>query len=387
MKKSACLIPGIILLGAVMRVPFTAIPTILTDIASGLHVSISNLGILTSLPLLMFALFSSLAPAWAAKIGLEKLLALSLFVLLLGSLVRIISLPALYLGTLLVGFAIAMINVLLPSLVSHYFPQKVGFYTALYLTVMGLTTALGSSLAVPIVNASSWQIFILLLSGLIGLATLVWLPNTRHNHRFAQAQTNGVATSLWRNKAALVFLVFGGLQSLLYYTLMAWLPTIAQTAGLSQVEAGLIAGAFSFISIPVSMVTPSLIARLNQKGRIAFMTAVAGLSVLGLVGLLLPSAKFNFWLVISLLLGLSTSVLFPYMMLSFSLKTSNSQATARLSGMVQSGGYCIAATGPALLGYSFSAFHSWAVLVIVLLLATLLMTLAIFAIEKHDTIL
>lgn len=76
-QRSRFLLLGIMLMGAVMRVPFTAIPAVLTDIAAGLGVEVSDLGILTSLPLLMFALCSSLAPKWANRLGLERLLGLA----------------------------------------------------------------------------------------------------------------------------------------------------------------------------------------------------------------------------------------------------------------------------------------------------------------------
>ncbi|MGZ7238474.1 MFS transporter, partial [Streptococcus pyogenes] len=78
-------------------------------------------------------------------------------------------------------------------------------------------------------------------------------------------------TSLWKNKAALAFLLFSGLQSTLFYTVMTWLPTIAQTAGLSKAEGGLIAGTFSMLSIPISLFIPTIISRLNNKQRASFM--------------------------------------------------------------------------------------------------------------------
>ena len=73
-KRSLFFILGIVLIGAVLRTPFTALPTILGDIAQGLGVEVSSLGVLTSLPLLMFALFSSFSTRLAQKIGLEHLL-------------------------------------------------------------------------------------------------------------------------------------------------------------------------------------------------------------------------------------------------------------------------------------------------------------------------
>jgi len=109
-KRSLFFILGIILIGAVLRAPFTALPTILGDIAQGLGVEVNSLGVLTSLPLLMFALFSSFATRLAQKIGLEHLFTYSLIVLTVGSVIRILNLPLLYLGTLLIGASVAILT-------------------------------------------------------------------------------------------------------------------------------------------------------------------------------------------------------------------------------------------------------------------------------------
>ena len=70
-KHSHFLIPGILLLGIVLRAPFTTLSTVLSDIASGLGVEVSSLGLLTSLPLLTFAIFSPFAASWAKRFGIE----------------------------------------------------------------------------------------------------------------------------------------------------------------------------------------------------------------------------------------------------------------------------------------------------------------------------
>lgn len=387
MKKQSIFIAlGIVMLGAVMRVPITAIPPILTDIASSLGVSVSELGILTSIPLLMFALCSSLAPKLASMLGMERLMGGVLFLMVLGSLLRIINLPFLYLGTIVVGATIAVINVLLPSIVAANFPQRIGLYTTLYITIMGVTSTLASIVAVPIVSATSWQFLIILVTGLIGLAFVCWLPNMKESHRVEEKVQEKTTVSLWKNKAAVVFLVFSGLQSMLFYTELTWLPTMAQTAGLGQAQAGFLAGIFSLVSIPMSMITPSIISRLKKEQRAVLMIGLSCLTLLGLVLILCAPASFTMWLMIHLFLGVSVSALFPYMMLSLSLKTSNSQATARLSGMVQTGGYLIAAVGPAALGYSYSVAASWFPLVISLIIVTLAMMVTIYVIEKEDVI-
>ena len=107
--------PGIIMLGIVLRTPFTTLPTVLSDIAAGLGVDVSSLGLLTSLPLLTFAIFSPFAIQFAKKLGLSASFSLVLIAMTIGSAIRIINLPFLYLGTILIGAGIAFLNVLLQA--------------------------------------------------------------------------------------------------------------------------------------------------------------------------------------------------------------------------------------------------------------------------------
>lgn len=386
-KQSLFFVPGIILIGVSLRTPFTVLPIILGDISQGLGVEVSSLGILTSLPLLMFTLFSLFSTRLAQKIGLEHLFTYSLFFLTIGSLIRLINLPLLYLGTLMVGASIAVINVLLPSLIQANQPKKIGFLTTLYVTSMGVATALASYLAVPITQASSWKGLIILLT-LLCLATfLVWLPNHRYNHRLAPQTKQKNKTKVMRNKQVWAVIVFAGFQSLLFYTAMTWLPTMAIHAGLSSHEAGLLTSIFSLISIPFSMTIPSLTTSLSTRNRQLMLTLVSLAGVVGISMLFFPVSNFFYWLAIHLLIGTATSALFPYLMVNFSLKTSAPEKTAQLSGLSQTGGYILAAFGPTLFGYSFDFFHSWVPAVAALLLVDILMTVALFTVDRADKIL
>ncbi|HFI0148004.1 TPA: MFS transporter [Streptococcus suis] len=385
-KQSPFIIAGIVMLGVVMRAPFTALPSILTDIATSLGVEVSSLGILTSIPLIMFALCSSLAPRLAAKFGMEKLMALVLLVMVLGSGLRVFSLPLLFVGTVLVGATIAFINVLLPSLVAANFPKKIGFYTTIYITLMGVAATVAAMIAVPIVTATSWQVFIYLITAIVFLAFLIWLPNVKNNHRFETKNQQQQTGSLWKNKAAIAFLIFGGLQSVLYYTEITWLPTISQSVGFTKAEAGLMAGIFNLTAIPMSMIIPAILSRQTKEMRRNIMLGTSSATLLGLALMTFLPSNFILWSILHIILSFSNAALFPYMMLGFTLKTSSSQATAQLSGMVQTGGYLIAAFGPGLLGYSFPLFGSWMPLILALAVVTLAMMWTIVLIEKEDII-
>ncbi|VJL73024.1 cyanate permease [Streptococcus pneumoniae] len=386
-KQSLFFVPGIILIGVSLRTPFTVLPIILGNISQGLEVEVSSLGVLTSLPLLMFTLFSPFSTQLAQKIGLEHLFTYSLFFLTIGSLIRLINLPLLYLGTLMVGASVAVINVLLPSLIQANQPKKIGFLTTLYVTSMGIATALASYLAVPITQASSWKRLILLLT-LLCLATfLVWLPNHRYNHRLAPQTKQKSQIKVMRNKQVWAIIIFSGFQSLIFYTVMTWLPTMSIHAGLSSHEAGLLTSILSLISIPFSMTIPSLTTSLSTRNRQLMLTLVSLAGVVGISMLFFPINNFIYWLAIHLLIGTATSALFPYLMVNFSLKTSAPEKTAQLSGLSQTGGYILAAFGPTLFGYSFDLFHSWVPSVAALLLIDILMTVALFTVDRADKIL
>ncbi|HGQ5579670.1 TPA: CynX/NimT family MFS transporter [Streptococcus pneumoniae] len=386
-KQSLFFVPGIILIGVSLRTPFTVLPIILGNISQGLEVEVSSLGVLTSLPLLMFTLFSPFSTRLAQKIGLEHLFTYSLFFLTIGSLIRLINLPLLYLGTLMVGASVAVINVLLPSLIQANQPKKIGFLTTLYVTSMGIATALASYLAVPITQASSWKGLILLLT-LLCLATfLVWLPNHRYNHRLAPQTKQKSQIKVMRNKQVWAIIIFSGFQSLIFYTVMTWLPTMSIHAGLSSHEAGLLTSILSLISIPFSMTIPSLTTSLSTRNRQLMLTLVSLAGVVDISMLFFPINNFIYWLAIHLLIGTATSALFPYLMVNFSLKTSAPEKTAQLSGLSQTGGYILAAFGPTLFGYSFDLFHSWVPSVAALLLIDILMTVALFTVDRADKIL
>ena len=386
-KRSLFFVLGIVLIGTVLRSPFTALPTILRDIAQGLGVEVSSLGILTSLPLLMFALFSAIASRLAQKIGLEHLFTYCLLLLTIGSVIRIFNLPLLYLGTLIVGASIAIFNVLLPSMIQANPPQKISLLTTLYVTAMGISTAIASYLSVPITQASSWKGLILVLSFLCLVTLLVWLPNHRHNHYLEGQQEKKSKENTLKSKSVWAIIVFGGLQSLLFYTSMTWLPTMAISAGLSNSDAALLASIFSLISIPFSMTIPSLTTRLSDGHRRIMLTIISIAGMIGIAMLLYPSNNFLYWLVAHLLIGTACSALFPYLMVCFSLKTSSPEKTAQLSGLAQTGGYILAAFGPTLFGYSFDLFQSWTPAVLALLAIDIIMTISLFMVDRADKIL
>jgi len=144
---------GCLLIAANLRPAVTTVGPLIDGIRADTGMSAAVAGLLTALPLLVFAAVSPLAPRWARRIGIERTLLAAMVVLAAGLLLRSAGpIAALFAGTLVLGGAIAAGNVLLPSLVKQDFPHRAGLMTALYVTAVSGVAGLGSGLAVPLAD-------------------------------------------------------------------------------------------------------------------------------------------------------------------------------------------------------------------------------------------
>ncbi|HSF27192.1 MAG TPA: MFS transporter, partial [Actinomycetes bacterium] len=113
---------AVLLVAASLRPAITSVGPVLDLIGADTGLSQTALGLLGALPLLAFAVVSPLVPGPQRRLGLERMLLFALVVLAVGTVARSLpTLPALWLGTALIGAAIAVGNVLLPSLIKRDF--------------------------------------------------------------------------------------------------------------------------------------------------------------------------------------------------------------------------------------------------------------------------
>lgn len=183
-NRSWLLVLSILLVAIIMRAPITAVGPIVDQISSSMGLSGGMTGLLTTLPLLAFAFVSPFAPKIAARLGMEFSLFAASILLTAAIIVR--SLPsvyALFLGTALLGTAIAVANVLLPSLVKRDYPNKVGLMTGVYTVSMNLGAAIGSGISVPLTEGFgfSWQVTLAATSLVALIAAIVWLSQISWN--------------------------------------------------------------------------------------------------------------------------------------------------------------------------------------------------------------
>jgi CP family cyanate transporter-like MFS transporter len=366
LKKGSTKLVGItvlvILLGLMMRSPITTIPLMISDLARELKVSAGSLGILTTLPLVMFMLFSNFASNLLKKLGFKKSLITAIIVILLGSLLRlVVTMPTMILGTSLIGMGIAYLNVFMPSFVAAYFSDNIGIYTTLYTFAMMFGSAIFNVVTAPVMAQTGWwsMLVVLLivpvLAVIVGLFTLKRVPE-KINRSESQPEMPEENIRIWTNRKAWSFLLAFGCQSVLIYTFTAWMPSLMAYHHVNPGIVGVIMACFSLMGLPVSILLPQALmraSRLGQQGMI-LSAGLAGLIASGMLFVQDTSATW-FWLVESILLGYAVNMIFIFVMTMFAIKTASPYQTARLSGMAQAGGYFIAALGPSLYGIAFAS--------------------------------
>ncbi|MDM5340353.1 MFS transporter [Fictibacillus enclensis] len=363
------LILGIIFAGANLRAPLTCVGPLIEMIRENTGMSNTLAGMLTTVPLLAFALISPLAPKMARKFGLEHTLFGALLLLGAGILLRSVPLSSgLFGGTVLLGVAIAVCNVLLPSLIKREFPNKVGLMTGTYSVSMNMWAAVASGVSIPISKGLGygWR-FALVCWVLISLVSiLVWLPQLRMKH-VPISSVKG--TSMWGSGLAWKVTLFMGLQSTVFYSIITWLPAILHQQGLSPSKAGWLLSLTQFASLLPTFFVPVLAGRSADQRKLVAFTVL--FLLLGYAGILSGIT----WLapLYVILIGIGIGSGFGLATMFFVLRTQNAHQAAELSGMAQSVGYLLAAIGPALFGFLHDKTHSWTLPLTVLVVAGVLL--------------
>src|SRR5699024_8996696 len=102
-KTNISLHIGVILVCSNLRVPITSVGALITFIREDLGISNATAVMITTLPLIAFAILSPFAPKISKRIGMERTIALSLVVLLIGNIVRLIRcISIFFIGTALI---------------------------------------------------------------------------------------------------------------------------------------------------------------------------------------------------------------------------------------------------------------------------------------------
>jgi CP family cyanate transporter-like MFS transporter len=344
---------SLVLIAFNLRPLFSSLSVVLPDIMRATGLSAIAASFLTTLPVLCLGVFAPFAPPLARRFGTEHTLLGVLVVLALGTILRGAgNLPLLFFASALAGAAIAVGNVLLPSLVKRDFPDHAGVMTGLYTMAVCGGAAGAAALTVPLQRLldNRWTYALAGWALPVCLVALIWIAQTRRTQagvRHAGHRVRG----LWRDPLAWQVTLFMGLQAALAYAVFGWLAPILRDRGLDAVSAGLVLSVSSMSQLAACLFIPSFAIRCKDQRWLN--VALAGAAVAGFLGMLsAPLGGVWYWAV---LLGLSQGGLLSVSLTLIVLRSPDGPVTAQLSSMAQSVGYVLATVGPLMVGL----MHTW----------------------------
>lgn len=347
---------ALILLAVNLRPALAGVGPVIDLIGHDLGLTGSELALLTTLPVLCFGLLAPSVPRLVGAIGIDSTVVLAVAALSTGLLIRVVPAePSLFAGTVLVGCGIAVANVLMPAIVKRDFPTRVGPVTGAYTTVLNLSAALSAAVAAPLSVVGGWRLSlgVWVVPAVIALA--LWSRNAVRSRGQELSAPSTRAWALLRSGRARALVAFTASQSVIYYSILSWLPSVYESHGYSSHAAGWLLSIVNVTSAPVALMIPVLAGR--SRSQVPHVVLVAITAALGVLGVLvLPTAMPVAWAV---LIGIGQGGAFPLALTMFVLRTTDAQQTANLSTIAQCLAYLVAACGPFAIGLLHDRTGSW----------------------------
>ena len=378
---------GIVLVAFSLRQAVAAISPILGGVRVDIPLSTLETGWLGTLPPLLFAGSGFIAPMVARKYGLDGGIVIAMILITVGHLIRAAApgVGVLFVGSIVAFAGTGIGNVLLPSIVRRYFPDRVALLTAIYVCIVGVSTAAPAALAAPVAQQAGWRLSLGIWSVTSIAALIPWLVVIVRDRgrRVSDAVTlrsspASVVTGVWRSRVALSITLAFSTSTILTYASFAWLPEIlGDVAGTTPTEGGVLLAATGLVSVPGALLAPLLVARLRNVGWLIAAGIVS--FALGYLGLLLAPATLTLLWV--LLIGLG-SILFPVCLVLINGRTRTPAGTVALSGFAQGFAYALGALGPLLVGLLHDVSSGWTLPLIFLLVVALLATIPAFTLAR-----
>ncbi|MEU6711758.1 MFS transporter [Nonomuraea sp. NPDC046802] len=357
--RSVLLVAGFALAALNLRPAIAGVSPLLDEIMDDVGLSPAGGGAITTVMVVCLGVFGPLTPLLARRVGLDRTLLAGLLVIAGGVMLRgLDGAPVLYLGSALAATAIAVMNVSMPGIVKQHFPSRVNLLTGVYVSCVVAGATIASAVVIPLERATGfgWRGVSALLAVPALLAALLWLPQALRRQTGTQNGPRPFGAVL-RSRTTWYVTALMGLQSLTFYVMLAWLPTIFVEAGLPADQAGYLLSLTNLVQVGTSLAIPVLAGR--RASQVPYVVGAGLLTVLGYLGMLLaPAAAPWLWMIV---LGIGQGASFALALLIIALRPADPASVTALSAVAQSVGYVIAALGPVLFGFLRQVSGGWTV--------------------------
>ena len=382
---------GIIFLGMVLRTPITSVGAIIGPLKKLLEINNTVAGLITTIPLIAFAIFSPLVAKISNKIGLEKTIFLATIVASIGLLLRFyINTSIFFVTTFIIGVGITVGNVLLPGLTKKYFPENLGVMTGFYAVVMNISASIAAGISYPILNtniggekfSTGLAVNIWLIVSVLNIVIYAIITKNSKSERIEDKKSGG--KGYLRSLKMWSVMLSMGLQSALFYCSVSWFAEIMISKGFTPSEAGLLLSISQFAQFPSTFLVPVLAEKIKNKLIIPIFITMG--YIVSLIGMIHIHGNFSLMIIYIVLFALAGGGSFSYVMYLFSAKSKNEEEAADVSGLAQAGGYWLAAIFPPLLGYIRDILNWDVAIYILIATASLLFITLIHSSSKGNII-
>ncbi|HML12745.1 MAG TPA: MFS transporter [Xanthobacteraceae bacterium] len=270
------------LAGAGLRLTVLAVPPVLPLIHADLNLSETEVGILTGLPALLFALAAVPGSLLIARLGPVTALAIGLLLDGVASGLRGAAPSALWLyaATIAMGAGIAIAQPAMPPVARAWLPDRIGFATAVYTNGFLLGATAAAALSLPLVLpfvGGSWRLgFAAWAAPVIMTAVLVPLLAPRVGRSSAHALTIPRWWPDWRSPLLWRLGLLFGSNNSTYFTTNAFLSDYLNAHG----AADLIGPALTALNVGQIPISFALIAAAGRLQNRLWPYVVSGLGVL-----------------------------------------------------------------------------------------------------------
>ena len=300
-------VAGLFIASVALRPQLLAVGPLLPLIRTDLGLSASLAGLLTTIPVLCMGIFAPVGPRVAARLGPRTAFAICLGLVVAFGLLRTAApqYPLVLLATLGIGVAIGIGGAIPSMVVSQRVASRPALGTGAYAGGIVAGSTLGAGLAVPLAVNGDWRLSLLIIS-VASLAPIgAWLLLIGGEERGQEPRPR--ATRLpWRSATGWLLVLVFGLQSILFYGAVAWLPNVFVERGWSTVEAGSLVAIFNAVGLATTLGIPLVADRLGERRpQLVFASASAAVAIVGITAL--PEFAYG-WVV---LLGLALGMVYP----------------------------------------------------------------------------
>jgi len=283
------------LAGNGLRITILAVPPVIPLIHADLHMSETEVGILSGLPPVLFALAAVPGSLLIARFGALPTLVTGLFATAIGSALRGAApdITLIYAATVLTAFGVAVMHPALPQLVRSWLPDRIAFGTATYANGLLVGEILPVALTIPVVLplvAGSWRLgFMAWAVPVVAIALVIVRLSPRKT-----TLLNGVPTAPrrwwpdWKSGLLWRLGIMLGSVNAMYFTTNAFIPDYLHHIGRADLTSSALT-ALNTGQLPASFLLLAFASKL--EGRAWPYMACGVICIAAVLGIMLGSGS------------------------------------------------------------------------------------------------